>query len=330
MSAFKVLLCLIASSFSLWSQAWLSPKGEGTASVLYQYGLDRLHVFSDGRTKDRGHTFLNGVLVDVDFSLTDKLAVRLSLPYISGKYAGRNGHTLIRGRAGTAVTLDDGSFHGSLQDFRFDVRYSLTQGALKVVPFFQTILPSHSYATLGHAAVGANIREYRVGANLGRRLDPLLPNAFVQGRYAFGFSQKIADVALKRSYAEVQLGYFLTRRLSVQGALVWTHSHNGNENDYDLFPNNLTDAQWVNHDRISRAKLLDAGVNVGYAFNRSSSLVFGVGHSLGGANTHLRAIVVSVGFAKAFSTRLASEDAPEAAALPQASKALICTCSKSK
>jgi hypothetical protein len=35
-----------------------SPKGEGTASVLYQYGFDRLHVFADGRTKDRGHTFL--------------------------------------------------------------------------------------------------------------------------------------------------------------------------------------------------------------------------------------------------------------------------------
>jgi hypothetical protein len=330
MRIFKVVWCLVSLPASVFSQAWLSPKGEGTVAVLYQYGVDRLHVFSDGRTKDRGHTYLSGVLLDTDFSLTDKVAVRLSLPYISGKYVGRNGHTLIRGRPDTAVTLDNGNYHGSLQDFRFDVRYSLTQGALKVVPFFQVILPSHNYQTLGHAAVGANLSERRVGVNLGSRLDPLLPKAFLQGRYSFGFLEEVANIALKRSYAEFQLGYFLTRRLSVQGAVVWTYSHNGNENDYNLFPDNLTDEQWVNHDRISRAKLLDFGANVAYSFNRSTSVVVGVGHSMGGANTHLRALVVSVGFVKAFTSRLARDEVSEAVSLPQASKALVCTCAKSK
>jgi hypothetical protein len=275
MRMFKLLAFLVSLPVCLLSQAWLSPKGEGTTSVLYQYGFDRLHAFSDGRTKDRGHIFLNGLLLDTDFSLTDKLAVRLSLPYISGKYVGRNGHTLVRGRPETSVRLDNGSFHGSLQDFRFDVRYSLSQRALKVVPFFQAILPSHGYSTLAHAAVGINVREYRAGVNLGRRLDPFLPKAFIQGRYAFGFSQEVANVALKRSYAEFQLGYFLTRRLSLQGAAVLAYSHSGNENDYDVFPNDLTDEQWVNHDRISRAKLLDLGATVGYSFNRSTSVVVG-------------------------------------------------------
>jgi hypothetical protein len=326
----KLVSSLICLPACLLSQAWLSPKGEGTTSVLYQYGVERLHAYSDGRTKDRGHTYLSGVLLDLDFSLTDKLALRLSAPYISGKYIGSNGHTLVRGRPETAVALDNGSFHGSLQDFRFDVRYSLSEGALKVVPFFQTTLPSHGYATLGHAAVGLNLREYRVGVNVGRRLHPILPNAFIQGRYAFGFSQEVANVARKRSYAEVQFGYFLARRLSLQGALISTYSHNGNENDYDLFPNNLTDQQWQNHDRISRAKLLDLGATVGYSLNPSTSVVMGVGHSVFGANTHLRAMVVTIGIVKAFSTRLAVEEVSQAASLPQASKALVCTCAKSK
>src|SRR5947207_8615379 len=108
MRTFKLVGCLISLPVSLLSQAWLSPKGEGTVSVLYQYGFDRLHVFSDGRTKDRGHIFLNSVLLDADFSLTDKLAVRVSLPYVIGKYVGRNGHTLVRGRPETGVELDDG------------------------------------------------------------------------------------------------------------------------------------------------------------------------------------------------------------------------------
>jgi hypothetical protein len=330
MRVFKLVMCVISLPAALFSQAWLSPKGEGTVSVLYQYGFDRLHVYSDGRTKDRGHIFLNGAFVDGDFSLTDKLAVRLSLPYISGKYVGRNGHTLVRGRPETAVALDNGNYHGALQDFRFDVRYSLTQGALKVVPFFQATTPSHGYTTLAHAAVGIGLREYRVGVNLGRRLDPILPKAFVQGRYAFGFSQEVANIAPKRSYAESQLGYFLTRRLSLQGSAVLTYSHNGNENDYNLFPDNLTDEQWLNHDRISRAKLLDLGANIGYSFNESTNVVVGMGHSVWGANTHLRALVVSVGFVKAFTTKLRSKRPSDTALLPQANKALVCTCAKSR
>jgi len=330
MLTFKPVGCLILLPVCLISQAWLSPKGEGTVSVLYQYGFDRLHVYSDGRTKDRGHIFLNGAYFDADFSVTDKLAVRLSLPYISGKYVGRNGHTVVRGRPETAVPLDNGSSHGALQDFRLDVRYSLSKRALKVVPFFQVIRPSHEYPTLAHAAVGIGLRENRVGVNFGRRLDPILPKAFVQGRYAFGFSQEVVDIALKRSYAELQFGYFLTRRLSVQAAAVLTYSHNGNENDYNLFPDNLTDRQWLNHDRISRAKLLDFGANIGYSFNDSTNVVVGVGHSVWGANTHLRAIVVSVGFVKAFSTRLGSNRLSPTALLPKANKALVCTCAKSR
>ena len=329
MRIFKLAWSLASIPVSLHSQAWLSPKGEGTASLLYQYGFDRFHVYADGRTKDRGHIFLNSLVLDTDFSLTDKLAVRLSLPYITGKYVGRNGHTLVRGRPETAVALDNGSLHGSLQDFRFDVRYSLSQRVLKVVPFFQAITPTHAYPTLGHAAVGINLREYRAGVNLGRRLDPILPKAFVQGRYAFGFSQEVANIAPKRSYGEFQFGYFLTSRLSLQGAAVWTYSHNGNDNDYNLFPDNLTDEEWLNHDRISRAKLLDLGATVGYSFNRSTSIIVGVGHSVWGANTHLRSLVVTVGFVKAFSTKL-SDRPSKTAMLPQANKALVCTCAKSK
>src|ERR1051326_8712223 len=300
MRPYKLLCFLISLPGCLLSQAWLSPKGEGIVSAIYQYGFDRLHVFSDGRTKDRGHVFLNSLFLDTDFSFTDKIAVRVSLPYISGKYVGRNGHTTVRGRPETAVALDNGSVHGSLQDFRFDVRYSLNQGPLKVAPFFQATIPSHHYPTLAHAAAGIDLREYRAGVNLGRRLNPILPKAFVQGRYAFGFSQRVANVAPKRSYAEAQLGYFLTHRFSLQGAAVWMHSHNGNDHDYNLFPDNLTDEEWLNHDRISRAKLLDLGLSIGYSFNRSTSIVVGAGHSVWGANTHLRAVVVTVGFVEAF------------------------------
>ena len=85
MRTVKLLSFLIALPLSLLSQAWVSPKGEGTVSLLYQYDFQRVHPFSDGSTADRGHMFMNGVVLDTDFSLTNRLAVKISLPYITGK-----------------------------------------------------------------------------------------------------------------------------------------------------------------------------------------------------------------------------------------------------
>ena len=260
-----LLALFVALPCSLRSQAWLSPKGQGTVSLLYQYGFDQYHAMSLGEAVDRGHIFMQALMLDVDYSLTDRLAVRLAIPTMAGRYDGSEPHVFVRNQPQTLVALDNGSYHGGLQDFRFDVRYNVSRKNVMVTPFFQTVIPSHDYPTLGHGAVGTNQREYRLGANLGRRLNPFLPRAYVQARYAFGFVQQIANVAPRRSYAEFQLGYILNRRLSLQGSAVWTHSHNGIDLIDGVFPKNLRDEQWQNHDRISRVGLLDGGISATYA-----------------------------------------------------------------
>jgi hypothetical protein len=321
----------LAISLSSLAQAWLSPKGDGVVTVLYQYDIERLHSFSDGRTKDRGHTYLDAVYVNTDLSLTDKIAVSVSMPFIAGKYVGPFPHMLVRGDPSTAVALDDGTYQGGFQDFRFNVRYALSQRALKIAPFFQAAIPSHAYPTLGHAATGFDEKEYRVGVSVGRRLDPILPKAFVQGQYAFGMTPVVAaNIAPKRSYAELQFGYLLNRRITLQGSSVLTWSHTGIDFDYNLFPNNLTDEQYLNHDRIARGKLLDTSGSIAYQVNRSTNFFVSVGHSFYGTNAHLRYVVTTVGFTKAFHTRLSDENTSASANLQEASKAVVCTCAQSK
>jgi hypothetical protein len=331
MRAVGLLSVLASFPLSLLAQAWLSPQGDGTVSVYYQYNIDRLHSFSDGQTKDKGHTYFDAVVVNTDFSLTDRLAVSISLPYVDGKYVGSSPHLLVRGDSSTAVAVDNGDFHGGFQDFSLNVRYALTRHALKITPLFQATIPSHDYPTFGHAAIGVGETEYRVGVNVGRRLNPILPKAFVQGQYAFGMSPEVAaNVAPKRSYGEVQLGYLLNRHITLQGSSVLTWSHNGVDFDYSLFPNNLTEEQYLNHDRISRTKLLDAGGTIAYQVNRSTNFFLSVGHSFYGTNGHLRYLVTTVGFTKAFSTKLSAENSSANAVLQDANKAVVCTCAKTK
>jgi len=331
MRAVKLLSIPLAVPLSLLAQAWLPPQGDGVVTVLYQNDIERLHSFSDGRTRDRGHTTLDAVFLNTDYSLTDRLAVSVSLPYIAGKYVGAFPHLLVRGEPDTAVALDNGNYHGGVQDFRFNARYALSRRALKIAPFFQATIPSHDYPTLGHAAIGVDEKEYRVGVSVGRRLNPILPKAFVQGQYAFGMSPEVAaNIAPKRTYGEVQLGYLLNRHITLQGSSVLTWSNNGLDFDYNLFPNNLTGEQYLNHDRISRAKLLDAAGTIAYQVNRSTNFFISVGHSFYGTNGHLRYLVTTVGFTKAFSTKLSAENSSANALLQDANKAVVCTCAQTK
>jgi hypothetical protein len=328
MRAAGLLSLLLALPLPFFGQAWLSPKGDGSISILDQYNIERLHTFSDGRTKDRGHTYFDALILNTDYSITDRLAVSVSVPYITGKYVGPFPHLLVRGQPSTATVVDNGEFHGGVQDFRLNVRYAVTTGEWKVTPFFQVVLPSHDYPSFGHAAIGFDEKEYRAGVNIGRRLNPILPKAFVQGQYAFGYTPLVAaNIAPKKSYGELQLGYLLTRRLSFQGSSVLTWAHSGLNIDYNLYPNNLSVEQYLNHDRIARATLLDAGGSMAYQFNRSTNFVFSVGHSFYGTNGHLRYVVTTLGFTKAFSTRKSAENG---ASLREDSKATVCTCAKSK
>jgi hypothetical protein len=331
MRAARLLLLPLALPLSSPAQAWLSPQGDGTVTIFYQYGIDRLHSYSDGRTRDKGHMYFDAAVINTDFSFTDRLAASVSLPYIAGKYVGPSPHLLVRGDPSTAVAVDNGDFHGGFQDFRLSVRYALTQGDLKITPLFEATLPSHDYPSFGHATIGFNESEYRVGVSVGRRLNPLLKKAFVQGQYSFGMSPLVAaNIAPKRSYGELQLGYLVNRHFTLQGSSALTWSHNGIDSDYNLFPNNLTVEQYLNHDRIARYKLLDAGGSIEYQVNRSTNFFLSVGHSFYGTNTHLRYLVTTVGFTKAFGTGLSGEKTSARAALPEASKAVVCTCGKSK
>jgi hypothetical protein len=311
----------------VYAQAWVNARDQGTVSLLYQYGFDRYHVFSLGQEADKGHTALQAVMLDVDYSLTDRLAVRIALPFIEGKYIGTQPHFYVRHDKTTATELDDGNYHGGLQDFRFDVRYNVSRKNVMVTPFFMASIPSRDYSTLGHGAVGTDQREYRVGVNVGRQLSPWIRHAFIQGRYAFGMVQEIAHVAPKRSYGELQVGYLLSRRFSVQGSTLWVHSHNGINFDYVLFPDNLTVEQYQNHDRISRVNLLDVGASSTFAINRKTNLFVGWGHSIRGTNTHLRSIVLTTGVTRTFTGRSREE---QASALPwaESKQALVCTCAK--
>ena len=304
-------------------QAWLSPKGEGTVSLSYQNQFVADHVFENGDAHDIGHILSHALTLDVDYSLTDNLAVRVALPFIAGKYYGPAPHQL---------PTDNGTYHSTFQDFTTDIRYNLTKRRVLVTPFFRAVIPSNSYTYFAHSAAGRDQREYHLGTNFGRRLDPLIPKAYVQAQYSYAFVERVLGIAPNRSNLEAQLGYFLTPRISLLATEQWMYTHSGLEFNYNLFHAGLTEDQWIHHDQIAKASLLDLGGGASFAITPSWQMFLAVAHSIEGRNAHLHTAVVTIGVSRSFGTGSGERSSlgPGGESVPEANRSLVCTCSKTR
>src|SRR5881394_1323736 len=182
MRATNSLLILITSLLLAnvaFGQAWVPPKGEGEMALSYQNLFTKEHFNGDGSRHDYG--------------ATDKLAVSLSVPYGFGKYDGPFPHLL---------PIDNGDYHGALQDLHIGVRYNIGTHPFVFTPFLAIAFPSHHYEHFAHSAVGTDLWEVQMGINAGRRLDPLLPNAYVQLRYSYALVQRVIGIRPNRSRIE--------------------------------------------------------------------------------------------------------------------------------
>ena len=305
---------------SLSAQAWLSPKGEGTVSLSYQSIWVTDHAYANVGNVDIGHVLSQAFTLDVDYSLTRRLAVRVTLPYVAGKYNGSFPHQL---------PIDNGDYHPTFQDFTIDVRYNVVRRPMLLTPFFRAVIPSHDYQFFAHSAVGRDLHEYHAGLNLGRRLNPVLPKAYFQARYAYAFVEKVLGISPNRSTAEIQAGYFVKPRFSLFGTGQSIYVHQGVDLLFGVPRAGLTAAQFPHHDQISKASLLDFGAGVAYSLSSSWEMYGSWARSVTGQNGHLHAGVMTVGVSRSFGTRLAeraSLGAPGQSVPPAA--ALVCTCTK--
>ena len=248
--ASQLLCAFLAIPSAMPAQAWLSPKGEGTIAFSYQNQFVADHVFENGDAHDIGHILSHALTLDADYSITDNLAVRVALPFVEGKYYGPTPHQL---------PMDNGTYHSTFQDFTTDIRYRLIKRRILVTPFLRAVIPSNSYTYFAHSAAGRDQREYHLGTNFGRRLNPLLPKAYLQAQYSYAFVERVLGIAPNRSNLELQLGYFLTPRISLLGTGQGMYTHSGLDLNYTLFHAGLSGDQWIHHDQIAKTSLLDLG-----------------------------------------------------------------------
>ncbi len=289
-----------------WAQAWLAPKGEASFAIGYQHSFMKDHFTGAGDRYDWGQSRQNKMLAALSYAISDRVTASLGIPpYYVSRYSGLQAHqdavldangNLARDRNGDPIflppTIDDGSSHGSFQNFRPELRFMAVTGPLVVTPFVGAIIPSHGYEFLGHTAVGRQVWELRTGVNVGRRLDPVLPDAYAHVRYAFALRERVLGFRFNYSYLDLELGYFVTPPLTLRLFGTWQIAHDGIR-DEDYPEAALVAADWpefllaldgqeirgqpgpvigLHHDQIELQNAFDAGVGVSVAVTPSLDL----------------------------------------------------------
>jgi len=291
------LLLLASSSFvatAAHAQAWLPDKGRGTFYLGYEYAqahwtllpYDVTGVVFTPYTGGPGDKIAEGehygqfITADLDYAVLRGLALTAHVAYVESRYGGLRPH---KDETGQFVEADDGSYHGDFQDAEVGVHGTVLRAPFVATPFVAYHFPLGQYETIGHAAVGHGLQEVRIGAALGRSLRPFLPDAYGQLTYAYTLAERDAEHSIHRNGVDMELGYYVTSRLSLKGAASWIRSSGGIE--WYRYSQEYK-AQLFMHDALANERSWRVGGGAGYALTpRYSLYVLGFG-TIWGANTH--------------------------------------------
>ena len=261
--AAAVAIGLIGGVRPAAGQAWVLPDRTGAVTFVVQE-IDHVgRMTNDGTRAAVGKAANLGVDVEVDYAFTDRFSISTSLPYVISKYTDPDRPPPFL----PFPSIDScRCWHSSFADFGFTSRYNLVNvnRAFMVTPFVSVGLPSHAYDYVGEAVVGRRLKELKVGADAGQRLDALLPGLSVQAGYRYTMVKRVLDVPNNRSNGSVHASYALPGGLSARAIFSWQRTHGGlrfpDEVNVPGIPERLTEFH-----RMLRDNYLHAGAGVSYS-----------------------------------------------------------------
>ena len=102
---------ILAAAGTASAQAWLPPKGEAAFSLGWSRNWADHHIDYTGADLSPGDMIWHNAVTDLGYGVTDRLAVRVNIPFVTSKYVGTRPHPARPGRP----PLDDGSWHSTFQ-----------------------------------------------------------------------------------------------------------------------------------------------------------------------------------------------------------------------
>jgi hypothetical protein len=155
--------------------AFAAAAQEQADAVHYNVGVEYQYIHTgDYATNfgplDIGTTDTHVLLFSGVVSLGERWTLYGSIPYVYKRHKGNGVHNATVDfptyTPPDLRVIDDGDYHGGLQDVTIGVRYLAVDGPLPVSPFVSFGTPMSDYPTYGNAAIGKQLSELFTGVSL--------------------------------------------------------------------------------------------------------------------------------------------------------------------
>jgi hypothetical protein len=292
--------CLIAlftlgvlSERSAGAQAWVDPGGSLSASLDYLFSPSQAIVENPDDEFDGEPITAHIVSLGVDYAPIERLGLSAVLPMVAIKYGGDGNPFMRHG------DYDDGDYHTTLTDLRFNARYQLLEEIVAFAPHVGVSIPVADYENVGFANAGRGLKQLHLGASVGRTIDPVLPNLFFHVTYEYSLVEKYTDTAndaeadvtdnVGENHSDLAalLGYFfLDGALRIDAGFNWRIHHGGiNFTDFTEGGFPATDPRFTYHDPLLNEEFMLIGADLGYELTDRITLEATTRFFLRGYNT---------------------------------------------
>lgn len=279
------LLMLAIDSAAAQSQK----KGDASLRAEYQY-ISTGAYYGGGIKFDYWTTDSHILLVSGDYTFSDRWTVYAALPYVQKRFKpdpndpfGGGPHNpndpwWIDFVPPDKRFVDDGHYHGGLQDLSVGLRYLALDGPLTIAPYVGFGFPVDDYPFFAKAAIGLNLWNLPVGVSL--QYVPYFSDWFFRGNAAYVFSEKPLGVNVDYWLGFLSAGYWFKPQFAVNVFLSAKYIRDGyilpwsftDDPTFSNYPDDFDTVEWWQHDRLIRHRFVNAGIAFDYFVNRKYKL----------------------------------------------------------
>jgi hypothetical protein len=261
--------------------------GHGSIRVEYQF-IHSDKFYDDVAEYDYWTTDTHVLMLSGDYAVTDRWTVFASLPYIQKRFNSEvdwggdphnpNDPFWIDFVPPDKRFVDDGSYHGGLQDLSVGMSYVALDGPLTLTPYISYGVPADDYPFYAKAAIGQNLWHIPVGTAF--TYVPYFSDWYLSGNVAYVFSEQPLGVNTDYWSAYLSAGYWFRPNFSVNLFAALKYVRDGLEMPwsftddplYGNYPDEFDTEEWYNHDRLIGHRNLNLGIGFDYAVNRKYKL----------------------------------------------------------
>lgn len=226
---------------------------------------------SDAYSFDAGTTDSHAVRLSGSVSLDEKWTVFGGFNYVQKRLVDPIGYGTHNPRVDfweftppDLRFIDDGDYHGGLQDLSIGVRYIALDGPLSISPYASFGTPISDYPIYGSAIIGSGLNVLQLGASLD--YTPYFSDWIFQADVSYAISEKVVGVNLNHWLMYMSASYYVTPRFAPRIFLASRMSPNGLSypEDFEPYEENYDNENGWRHDQTLKHEYVNAGIGFDY------------------------------------------------------------------